>query len=454
MALGSTILYIGTILYIIINIVSFPFIAYVTYCLAKAFVKAKKKPNRILFAVNIFFNVVTVSAVFGLLFMACLKLQSIETHIDLHENPLWRRYHGIFVLFYGKQNALMLLVLYLRVYLIFKDSAMQLSTCTFHSFNMAFAVAILIFTSLPIIHSQYTHLSIWIICASSFCVYNVLFMTLLSYLFASKLLASFKNISGSGNKRGRQAVADMMAKTSLLAMFSISMTMTSCILLILRYSVHVESKVVFHFSNWLMSFDIYSNFIFVSLSMKYFDKYYRAIFGRLDVRFKKFIYWCATKGNVDGHHLAQYFEETQKETKGGSSRTRTLSGKGQDGVTSTTISITGAKRKESQDRSMETESVPSTQPQHDNPTGMPVPSSSAIATSDHTELSRSDAATGGAHSIISVSDPVAPSIAIDSQKPLDPDQPYVHQGSTTMDSKEENSVDGTPSTGTNELNMD
>merc|ERR1719400_3054260 len=106
---------------------------------------------------------------------------------------------------------------------------MKFSKITFYFFNSAFAVAIMLFTSLPVIHSQWTHLSIWTICASSFCVYNVSFMTLLSYLFASKLLSSFKGIQGSGNKKGRQSVVNMMTKTSLLALFSIAMTMTSCV---------------------------------------------------------------------------------------------------------------------------------------------------------------------------------------------------------------------------------
>jgi len=311
------VLLVGTILYIGINIAFFVPIVHVTLRQIKAYRKVDKKPNRLLFAVSLLFNVVTAASVFGLLFMTCLKLQAIETQSDLHDNLLWRRYHGIFVLFYGKQNALMLLVLYLRVYYIFYGTRMQFSKLTFWFFNAAFAMAILVFTSLPIIHSQWTYLSIWTICASSFCVYNVTFMTALSYLFASKLLSSFKGIRGSGNRKGRQSVVNMMTKTCLLAMFSISMTMASCVLLILRYSVHYESKAVYVMSNWLMSFDIYSNFIFVSLTMAYFDKYYRVVFGRIDALFKRFLYWVVTRGDVDSMRLAEYFEQHEKEVNGG-----------------------------------------------------------------------------------------------------------------------------------------
>merc|ERR1719295_512980 len=178
----------------------------------------------------------------------------------------------------------------------------------------------MVFTAVPIIHTQETQLSIWTICASSFCMYNVVFMTLLSYLFSSKLLASFRSVQGSGNRKGRKSVVNMMTKTSLLAMFSIAMTFTSCILLILRYSVHYESWLVYVSSNWLMSLDIYSNFFFVSLTMAYFDKYYQRVFGKLDHLLKRFLYWIVTRGNADSMRLAEYFEQHEKEVNAGGER--------------------------------------------------------------------------------------------------------------------------------------
>merc|ERR1719361_1114141 len=302
---------IGNLLYIMINILFFVPISYVMGLLIKKYRirrRGRKKTNVILFAVNILFCGVTATAVFGLLFMACLQFKAIENHSDIHENQLWRSYHGIFVLFYGKQNALMLLVLYMRVYYIFKGSRMKFRKITFWFFNIAFLISIVVFIAVPVIHSQRKELSIWTVCASTFCVYNVAFMSALSYLFSSKLLASFRNIQGSGNRKGRTSVVNMMTKTSLLAMLSIAMTLTSCILLILRYSIHYESTIVYTASNWLMSLDIYSNFFFVSLTMAYFDKYYQAIFGKVDSALKSMLYGMLTKGNADAIRFAEYFE--------------------------------------------------------------------------------------------------------------------------------------------------
>ena len=97
-----------------INITFFVPIVHVTHRLIKAYQAAGKKPNRVLFLVGLLFNLVTAASVFGLLFMTCLKLEAIETQSELHDNVIWRRYHGIFVLFYGKQNALMLSLSTLR----------------------------------------------------------------------------------------------------------------------------------------------------------------------------------------------------------------------------------------------------------------------------------------------------------------------------------------------------
>lgn len=91
-----------------INITFFVPIVNVTYRLIKADQAPKKKPKRFLFIVGLLFNVFTAASVFGLLFMTSLKLDAIKTQSELHDNIIWRRYHGIFILFYENQNILML----------------------------------------------------------------------------------------------------------------------------------------------------------------------------------------------------------------------------------------------------------------------------------------------------------------------------------------------------------
>merc|ERR1719385_696226 len=113
------------------------------------------------------------------------------------------------------------------------------------------------------------------------------------------------------------------------------MTFTSCILLILRYSVHYESWLVYVSSNWLMS-----------LTMAYFDKYYQRVFGKLDRYLKKFLYWIVTRGNEDAIRFAEYFEHhgnerevranTNREHESRATNTSTVSAPGSDAVKSAT----------------------------------------------------------------------------------------------------------------------
>lgn len=280
-------------LYALLNVAFFVPIAFVTHRLVQQYRTAKRKPggkpNNLLFAVSIAFNGVTFLSAFGLLLMASVRIKSLSNGTDLHSDPLYLDFHSIFVLFYGKQNCLMLLVLYLRVYCIFKGTSMRFSRFTIYFFNACFTLAVTLFTLLPIMHSQYRDISIWTWCASSFCFFNITFMTTLTYFFLSKLKIAMNNVEGAKNSATRQSIANMMAKTSLLAVLSISITMTSCVLLVLRYSVHIDSHAVNVLSDWLIAVDIYTNFLFVSLTLAYLDKYYLRFFGCLDTAFKRLL---------------------------------------------------------------------------------------------------------------------------------------------------------------------
>merc|ERR1719295_1113327 len=77
--------------------------------------------------------------------------------------------------------------------------------------------------------------------------------------------------------------------------------MTSCVLLVLRYSVHVDSRAVNLVSDWLIAIDIYTNFVFVSLTLAQFDKWYQKFFGCLDRAVKRLL-----RRGSDAEILAHY----------------------------------------------------------------------------------------------------------------------------------------------------
>ena len=208
-------LLVGIVIYICINVLVFGLVIAGAYRVIKEFYNtSKEKRQTYLFSVVIAFNLVTIATIIGLTLMAVLKFESILDGADLNQNAIYSGYHSIFVLFYGKQNCLMLLILYLRLYHIFLKTTLKLSQRTIIFFNICFMIALTLFTSLPILHSQYLYISIWTFCASSFCFFNITFMILLSCLFLYKLTMVFKSVKYSNPE---SKVKSVITKTFILA---------------------------------------------------------------------------------------------------------------------------------------------------------------------------------------------------------------------------------------------
>ena len=190
-------------------------------------------------------------------------------------------YHSFFVLFYGKQNCLMLMILYMKLYYAFeKVQSQKLTPCIVKGYMIGFSIALTLFVLVPILHLMDTTISIWTWCASTFCFYNITFMLSLNSLFIYKLWGIHQR--SLQNDIFDEEILRMIIKTSLLAFICIAITFTSCIFLILRFSFHIENIYVDTIGNVLISVDIYTNFIFVVMSFKIFEKYYRAVFGCLE----------------------------------------------------------------------------------------------------------------------------------------------------------------------------
>merc|ERR1719295_61147 len=92
--------------------------------------------------------------------------------------------------------------------------------------------------------------------------------------------------------------------------------MTSCVLLVLRYSVHLDSRAVNLVSDWLIAIDIYTNFVFVSLTLAQFDKWYQKFFGCLDRAFKRLLLRRTSDLEILAHYVSRAAnKETTKEAK-------------------------------------------------------------------------------------------------------------------------------------------
>ena len=274
---------IATVAYTLFNAIALPIVCLVTHKTIIEYQKSKKKQDAslLLYLVSLGFYMITFSTIFGLLFMAAFKVQSIKDNNPRTNNPIYTQYHSIFVLFYGKQNCLMLLILYLKLRKIFSKTPFRISPISNKFFMTCFTIAIIVFIFVPIMHSIYPSISIWRICSSTFCFYNVAFMTVISGLFINKLYSTFKAAVADDNKTFQSDLIFVITKLSILAGISIVCTMSSCFFLIIRYAMMFDNVYINNIGDWIISIDIYSNFLFITLTMKYYDKWYLKLFGCL-----------------------------------------------------------------------------------------------------------------------------------------------------------------------------
>ena len=192
----------------------------------------------------------------------------------------------------------MLLILFTRLRIVFENTSMALSNHSVLFFNICFVIALILFTLLPILHIIKPSISIWTWCASTFCFYNLSFMMTLTSLFIYKLKQVFTNYiqlneqakSHYGvtmdyddqERLENEKMVKTFTKTSILAITSIVFTSISCILLVARFTFNINSHFIYTLSEWIISIDIYSNFLFITLSYTYFDNIYYKLCGICD----------------------------------------------------------------------------------------------------------------------------------------------------------------------------
>ena len=76
----------------------------------------------------------------------------------------------------------------------------------------------------------------------------------------------------------------------VLAIIAILFTSTSCTLLIIRFAFNIKSHFIYILSEWIIAIDIYSNFLFITLTYSYLNDIYYKICGICDQKCESFWY--------------------------------------------------------------------------------------------------------------------------------------------------------------------
>eukprot|EP00483_Globobulimina_turgida_P006516 UN06526 len=174
------------------------------------------------------------------------------------------------------------LILFTRLYYVFKGSAYRLSCFTLSIYRTILAILPFVFISifLPIwpsndINDPKTQL---FMVASSLFSFSMLFCISITLLFLYKLCKVYSNESIS-NVNNTRTLLPLITKNTILAVISLIFN----ILAISSWSSSTRgtiNRVIM--SDYMILFDVYSNFICTLLAYQFFHRYYKKLCGCFD----------------------------------------------------------------------------------------------------------------------------------------------------------------------------
>eukprot|EP01084_Bolivina_argentea_P263605 446230_1 len=292
---STTALMVNNIFYSIILLILLTSIVGITYRSVKEYIKSTGSIvmpygfKVTLFVFGILFNIVAFFCIFIVFIKAISSIFSLQFD---ETNPIFFACNLVFL-----QNLFFMLVLFTRICCITNGTNLQLSFRIISAFIISFIISITIFIILLVTNIHIFGTDSWINCAVTLCVFNGIFMIAMMSLFLSKLFVLLRDTSRTNSpkvnlqqQQPNLLLPEIITKTSILSVISMSITFTSCLLLLFRYSKFAENLYVNILSDWLISINIYSNFACYSLSLKHYKKYYIKLCKPLDSKCKNVWY--------------------------------------------------------------------------------------------------------------------------------------------------------------------
>lgn len=195
--------------------------------------------------------------------------------------------------FYGLQLYVLLIVLILRLYLIFKDTKFRLSQCTLNIYKALFLLtAIMLLFIIPVILTLNSNL-IWTIFTLMLMV-SILMNLSLSGMFVYKLTKIKQD-----NDDQNISLLNIITKNTILTIISNTMTLFVIGGFILSLFIDTDNDNnpkywIFAINVLCQELDCYTNFVCIALSFQCFEDKYKKICGCIDTMFWK---CCHNKNN-------------------------------------------------------------------------------------------------------------------------------------------------------------
>lgn len=239
---------------------------------------------------------------------AISRLPDIITWCYYHESPINTITHIASTVCYGIHWTIYLVILYLRLYHVFKDSVLEISKC------MNKLVLFIIISSVPygafiVIGFIRIGFETGLLLYLFYLIGLLVFSQCLAFAFIHKLYKLnqyernnndiFVNTTRS-NANERNDLTEIMTKYTVLALISIiGTTMIVIVYVIGSISGDAESPEIYLLSIVGQMLDVFIDVVCVSLSMKFYKSYYQRICKRIDIKCKDCCANMVNKHDID-----------------------------------------------------------------------------------------------------------------------------------------------------------
>lgn len=186
---------------------------------------------------------------------------------------------------YVTQFYLLLLVLYTRLKVIFQDTMWKISRNMVRFYTTIFVITPSIFIVAAIIHTILPFTIIDLIGVLLCFVMIIILIISMMVLFIRKLIQIYKNAFLTTETDDSTLWISTITKTTLLTFISILLTLLSPISLAMA-NVTKSTHAVW-VSNFMVLFDVYTNFICVTLSYNHHADHYNKLCGCMDSQCRK-----------------------------------------------------------------------------------------------------------------------------------------------------------------------
>eukprot|EP01084_Bolivina_argentea_P095112 170997_1 len=242
------------------------------------FVRAKQE-KQLVCDKSLYYMVLIYGVINVILFMVAAVISGSYCFVDA---DVYFRFllflHLVGRTFYMLQYILLILLLFYRLYFIFKGTTFALSHCSIIIISFSYILFIIVASTFVICYYYNVNqiILVFMMCIILFLVFSLIVG--LVWMFAYKLYVVYKNRGSQTNDT--KSIVRIITKMFLLTLSSIIFSIVYAI--VAMFDVQSNSVHMMFISGILMASHVFINVLSIMFGFKYFGNYYVKICGRFD----------------------------------------------------------------------------------------------------------------------------------------------------------------------------